>query len=362
MQRERARALARELVARAPEASIECIFAGGSLGRGEVWAARFDGALEVYSDIDLYVIAAHEGAVAELRHAAQTVASFPAPDGVRFLRSADIAVYTRADFAAQPLRPGTAELDTHHLLLHGDDSIVRALSGREAGNIPGEEALYLLENRAMELTAAPAAVADAHLGLAQSLKARLDVYSAHAIVAGTFAVMISERARRFASDPPPTLEGVARDEVAASFGAATDIGAWMRTHDAATERDTALAAIVDAWRKLAPRVLRLDASNAELVARRCRAGDMMTNSQELVHIRHAVGVSLLRAASALPRLAALSPVAALRLDALARILAGSGADNDMTTHFAYVDRLTHHFGFTSGTPDERVRRMYAAIS
>jgi hypothetical protein len=75
---------------------------------------------------------------------------------------------------------------------------------------------------------------------------------------------------------------------------------------------------VDAWRTLAPLVLRTDASAAELVARRCRAGDMMANSQELVRIRHAIGVSLLRAASALPRLAALSPLAALRVDALAR--------------------------------------------
>ena len=364
IQQERARAITRELVARAPAGSIACIFAGGSLGRGEVWAAEFDGTLDVYSDIDLYVIATPGAAVLELRRVASALVSLPAPDGVRFQRGADIGVYTPADLAAQPLRPGTAELDTRHLLLFGDDSIARALPGREAARIPVEEALYLLENRALELSAAPAGAGpEGRLVLAQALKARLDVYAAHAIVAGTFAPTLAERARRFSSETPSTLDDAAREQVAAAFEAASDIGSWMRTRDAATERETALAAVVDAWRTLAPRVLRLPASPAELVARRCRAGDMVANGQEIVRIRHATGASLLRAASALPRLAALSPVAALRIDALARILAAaSGADNDMASHFAYVDRLTQHFGFTNGTPDERVRRMYAAIS
>ena len=366
VQRERAESLAREILARVAPGSIACIFAGGSLGRGEVWAAEFDGVLEVYSDIDLYVVAAQEEAVGALRRLAQSLPAVPAPAGVRFLRAADIGVYTRDDLTAQPLRPGTAELETHHLMLHGNQAITRALRGRAAGKIPAEEALYLLENRAMELSApAPTeAGPQVRLSLAQSLKARLDVYSAHAIVEHSFAARMPDRAAHFAHKTPGTLSGAARDDVAAAFAALPVLEAWMREHDAEEERRRTLAALADAWRVLAPRVLDVDAPPAELVARRCHAGEFVTNAREIFRIRRATGVSPWRAVRGTMRFARLAPIAALRVDPLARVLAGEpGSSHEMDAHFAYVDRLTQHFAFTGGgTREERVRRMYRALS
>src|SRR5262245_6389688 len=125
LQRERAAILAREIVSRAPAGSIAGIFAGGSLGRGEVWAAEIDGVTEVYSDIDLYVVANSSAAEHAIRAVTRDV-TLPETNRVRFLRRADVGVYTREDLAAQPLRPGTVELDTHHLMLYGDDAVARS--------------------------------------------------------------------------------------------------------------------------------------------------------------------------------------------------------------------------------------------
>jgi hypothetical protein len=366
MQRGRAASLAGELVQRSPPGSIACIFAGGSLGRGEVWAAELDGVLEVYSDIDLYVVAARDEALPELRRVAQNLPALAAPDGVRFLRPPDIGVYTPSDLAAQPKRPGTAELDTHHLLLHGNEAVARSLHGCSANQIPWEEALYLLENRAMELSApAPTeAGAQLRLSLAQSLKARLDVYSAHAIVSRSFAVNMADRAQHFAQQTPPTLTGAARDDVARAFAALPVLDAWLRDHDAEDERWRALTALADAWLELGPKVLDAAGTPAELVARRCRAGDRMANAREVIRIRHVANVSPWRAMRGALRLAHYAPIASLRVDPLARVFATeAGREQEFNDHFEYVDRLTQYFAFTGGgTREERVRRMYKALS
>jgi hypothetical protein len=364
MQRERARFLAREMVGRAPGGSIACIFAGGSLGRGEVWAAEFDGALDVYSDIDLYVVAARDDAVPGLRGAAQSLRMLPDPPGVRFLRRADIGVYTRADLEAQPVRPGTAELDAHHLMLHGDETIPRALHGRGAAMIPAEEALYLLENRVVELVDTREAAEDpatARLVQARALKAWLDVYAAHAIVDGSFAALLHERAARFRREPPATLDESARRQIAGAFAATDDIGAWIRAHPAA--RDGALDTLVSSWRALAPRVLDLDASPARLVARRCRAGSFLRNARDVFRLRHRFAQPAARVAMAALRLGRLSPVDALRVDALARCLASEpGRDDAFNGHFAYVRRLTEQFGFNDRSLEDNVRRMYEVVA
>ena len=365
MQRDRAAALARELVARAPEGSIAVIFAGGSLGRGEVWASQVDGCLEVYSDVDLYVVARSPSDADGIRAAARTLATHDttAP-GARFLRGADIGVYTRADLEAQPSRPGTADLALHHVTFHGDDGIPAGLRNREAARIPTEEALYLLENRAMELSGAgPDEDARARLLLAQALKARLDVYAAHAIVAGSFASTLAQRARDVRENPPSTLSGEAREQVREAFAGADDIGAWMRGRNALEERRRALATLAGAWRTLAPAALGMDGAPAALLARRCRAGRRLSNARDVLRIRRATAQPLWRAALAAPVLSRFAPMAALRLDALARVYSEeNGAAHAFDAHFAYVERLTRCFGFTDGPLETRARMMHGALS
>lgn len=366
MQRERALAIARELAARAPEGAIATIFAGGSLGRGEVWSADVDGRTEVYSDVDLYVVARAPSDVIGIRSVAASLkAGEVSPSSARFLRAPDVGVYTRPDLEAQPLRPGTADLAVNHLMLYGDNAIPRGLRGREASKIPTEEALYLLENRALELSGEPAPAERAHarLALAQTLKARLDVYTAHAIVAGTFTPSLAERARRFRESPPDRLSGIAREEVAGAFDAVRDLTAWVQSRDAVTERNTALAALAFAWRTLAPRVLQVDAAPGSLVATRCREGAWAANARDVLRLRSRCATPLRRAAIAVPALTRFAPVAALRLDALARIYAREPADErKLASHFTYVDRLTRTFGFTDGPLEMRVHAMHRALS
>jgi hypothetical protein len=180
----------------------------------------------------------------------------------------------------------------------------------------------------------------------------------------SFAPMMAERAARFANRTPKTLPADARDDVARAFAALPVLASWLGDHNAENERKRALKSLADAWRLLAPRVLDAEGSAAELVGRRCRSGERMANAREVMRLRRVAPVSTWHAAVGALRFARLAPVAALRVDAMARALAGEpGPGNEMNAHFAYVDRLTEYFGFTGGgTRDERVRRMVAVLS
>ncbi len=360
IQRERAAILAREIVSRAPAGSIAGIFAGGRLGRGEVWAAEIDGVTEVYSDIDLYVVASSSAAEHAIRTATRDV-TLPEVKGVRFLRRPDIGVYTRADLALQPLRPGTAELDVHHVMLHGDETIPRSLTGRSAANIPAEEALYLLENRLWEFAGGQDTPA-ARPGRAQALKAELEVYAAHAIVGGSFQATLAKRAERFREQPPASMDAASRSMVSGAFDAARDLSAWMRTPGTETERERAHAALVEAWRVLAPRVLNMNGSPAYLVAVRCHAGTSVANARDVMRLQRRLKRSFVGIALALPFLARRSPMDALRVHALAESLRSEGtSESRIDCHFDYVTELTAEFHF-EGSLKERVRDMHAAVS
>jgi hypothetical protein len=314
----------------------------------------------VYSDIDLYVVASSPSAEQAIRAATRDV-TVPESKNVLFLRRADIGVYTREDLAAQPLRPGTAELDVHHLMLHGDEGIPRALSGRSDAAIPAEEALYLIENRLWEFVAGHD-TAPGRLSRAQALKAQLDVYSAHAIVDGSFQATLAERAERFCAGPPATMDAHVRKLVSGAFEAVRDFGAWMQAPGTETERARAHDALCEAWRVLAPRVLNMTGSPAYLVARRARAGAWVVNARDVMRLQRRLGQPFFGIALALPFLARRSPVDALRLHALVRGLASEGtSESRIDCHFDYVSELTAEFHF-NGSLKERVRDMHAAVS
>ena len=368
MQRARAGAIARELVAQSPRGSIACIFAGGSFGRGEVWAAEIAGQLEVYSDLDIYVVARDTGSVAAVSAAAPGVSSrAPAIDGVRFLRAPDIGVYALPDLRAQPLRPGTIALAVHHVHLYGDDSIPQSLPAHDAERIPAEEALYLLENRLAELAAPPDErdASGARMESIRALKAMLDVHAAHAIVAGSFVPTFQARAQCFATDPPATLDDVARDDIAAAYRAAGDLAALLGASDPRREREVARRSLARAWRRLAPLVPETAGAVgvAAMLGRRERLGMRPANAREVVRLRRRTGMPAWRALAAAAFLSRRSPVRALRLDALARELHAEGELDGaaFTAHQRYLDRLTRTFGF-GGELEKRVRSMHAVIS
>jgi hypothetical protein len=367
IQRTRASAIAGGLVSRSPQGAIACIFAGGSLGRGEVWCAQIDGANEVYSDVDLYVVVDDEAQLAAVRSVAASLTP-PETSGVRFLRPPDIGVYTRSDLAAQPVRPGTVDLAVHHLLLHGDAAVPKRIRAPAPSRMARDESLYLLENRVTEIAATnPGAQgSDERLTVILALKARLDVHAAHAIAEGTFTPTLAARARAFASAPPRGLDAFARDDIAAAYHSAADPGGWLPGKRGREERERALRALSHAWRALAGDVLGLrnGISIDEAVSARCRRGAHIENARELVRLRHRTGLSSWRAVVAAARLSQRSPGAALRMDSLVRELHARGAldAQSFATHASYVDSLTRAFGYTNGPPEVRARAMHRVIS
>jgi hypothetical protein len=367
-QRARAVEVALALVARSPAQSIASIFVGGSLGRNEVWAAEIDGVLEVYSDLDVYVVAREAHVTAVRTAAADVVSRLPDVVGVRFLRAPDVGVYSPRDLRAQPVRPGTLGLAVHHVLLHGDATIPAGLAASHARGPRAEEALYLLENRVLELGeegGAPRDDARTRLQLLRALKSWLDVHSAHAIVAGAFAPTLVERAVLLASNPPLTLDTEERAALRDAYRGARDVTAWFSGRDAALETERARGALARAWCVLAPVVL--DARQVAvgpLVARRCRSGAFVSNGIEAMRLRRFVRPSRARAVMAAPWLCARSPRAALRMDALVRQLRAEGRldASSFASHGRYVERLTARFGFAAGEIEMRVRNLHRMIS
>jgi predicted nucleotidyltransferase len=366
MQRARAAAVAREVVSRSPQGAIVSVFAGGSLARGEVWAAEAGGSLEIYSDVDIYVVARDASSVVAVKAAARAVAAdAPAEtEGTRFLRPPDVGVYTEADLRAQPLRPGTIDLASRHVHLLGDPSVPARLPSLDAARIPANEALYLLENRAMELSAGEPEGGE-RLALIKALKARLDVHAAHAIVSGSFAPTLVLRGQSLEKNPSPTLDGELRDEMRAGYRAAADVGAWLQAKSAETETRSALRSLARAWRVLAPIVLSVDGSRVHMmVARRCRSDARIANVREAIRLRRVAGTPLGIAAARALSLSQLSPRAALRMHALVREFAREEDDGEriFAGHWRYLDRLTRVFGFAGGDVDARARAMHRAIS
>lgn len=356
--RRRAGTIAEAIVARAPAGAVAHIFAGGSLARGGVWAATIDGILEIYSDIDLYVVVdapalrgAVRAAAAAVLHAAGEV------PGVRFLRGVDAGVYTRADLRAQPLRPGTADLATRHIVLHGSAPLPGDLLPGAGGAMPAAEALYLLENRSWDTRdgAEPGTPA-ARLECVRALKTDLDVAAAYMIVAGCDPCAVADPAASLGAGELPGVPPDVRAAALRALAAREDPGAFLA---GAPVGGGALATVCRAWLDLAPRVL--DAPGAapgDLLARRCNAGHRMDNAREFVRVAGCAGIGRVRALGGALRCSARSPRTTLRVHAIAQALAGVEWD----AHAAHAARVTAALGFGAGTLDERVRRAQRALA
>lgn len=363
--RRRAGTIAESIVRRAPRDSIRAIFAGGSVARGAVWAAQCDGRLEIYSDIDLYVVvrsATHADGVRAA--AAEAIRDTDAGEpGVRYLRGVDAGVYTHDDLRAQPLRPGTADLAARHVALCGDADSIPSFLPPEAARIAPEEALYLLENRAWDAQE-PAGEDPGRRRRRRvlSLKLDIDIAASWLIVAGADASAAADPVDTLARGTPPGVSaevaaralraGRARDDLASFFAGTSDV------------EDLPMAARVGAaWRELAPHILALPGGDDEaLVAKRCHEGRRTANLREFVRVAACVGLRRRHALFAGLFCAARSPRATVRVHAIAGALAHAGAQHVLATHTAHAERVTLALGFATGTLDERVRATRVAIS
>jgi hypothetical protein len=265
-----------------------------------------------------------------------------------------------ADLLAQPARPGTVDLAAHHVWLHGDRAIVAEMRRSFERPIPPVEALYLLENRAWDaLLMRDDPRAPAGLRRATSAKVVLDVAAAYLIAEGRFQPTHDARWSAMSERAPAG--------VSARLLEALVVADRIRRGDvtASLEPHRVQSILCEAWLALAPTMLATPAlAPAELVALRCRRGDVVANSREFVRMRRRVGISLPVAAAIAWRHARLSPTAALRTHALVRAL----SENEFATtpalsfHAAYVARLASCMGCVEETLDMRVRAALKAAS
>jgi hypothetical protein len=223
------------------------IVLGGSHARGDAVERVLDGSRLVLSDVDLHVVVADAAArrTAELGVAAAR----PAFDRRRREQGErgplEIAIHTVAEWAALPARPGTLDLRASGVVIHGDAAWRDRLPRWTAADVPREEVLLLLENRAFELIRSARAPAgdrvDALLAAHAQYKTALDLATVERLVDRAWEADPAERVR------------VARRARAARAVIAPD-PAWDRalawrngSTPAEAERETDRRAIADAW-------------------------------------------------------------------------------------------------------------------
>lgn len=353
----------RSALGRIPASRVRAVFAGGSVARGDVWAARVAGRTEIYSDIDLYVVvsaAEHTPAVREAFQMAS--AALPAEtDEASFHRGIDIGVYTLEDLVGQPVRPGTVDLASIALLLHGDADVVGALAAGSRSIAPAE-ALYLLENRAWDVAGDPETGAAGHgrLRSVRRLKALLDIGAAHLIVAGRFETTLAERSRVLEQASPATLGPEIGAAIGAGFRRFTDLSAYLAGDG--VDEEPIERWIAEAWCVLAQEMWQYQARPVTLIDRREHRGRLVGNLREFVRLGGALGWSRSRSLVAGIALATRAPRATLRAHAVAHTLARLTPDAAFQDHDEHVYRLTRALGFGAGPLLQRARSAHEAIS
>jgi hypothetical protein len=352
-------AVSRSILDEAGPDAVAAIFAGGSLAAGSVacFGAR---PVEVYSDIDLYVVARDEG-INAVRRAADAARELVAPAGVSFLRGLDIGVYSRGDLEAQPARPGTVGLRRHHRVFHGDAAEIAAMIAAIDAEIPPDEGLYLLENRANELPHG-AGVTNAP----DTPEGRLRRYLLVKTVLDAEAALEIATAGSGGSTRP---EGWDRELVEAARRARGDLDTYLSTTgDQIVEPARVLDLVLEAWRHGARSVFPHASPDwATLLLHRCHTGDYKNNLREFLAMSARLGRTRLRMAWTGTGLARYSAVNALRLGAVVDAVLRLDRVDDIGYRSldglrAYLDRLTGLFGFGEGALRDRVAGMHRAVS
>ncbi len=364
------------------EQNVRSVFVAGSVARDEMSYCIAEDVVEVYSDVDLYVVVGDEVDLEAVRRGAREAAAgvpLEAP-GYRICSGPDVGVYTFADLAAQPARPGTAGLGRYHRAVFGDGELAGQASQRIGENIAPEEALYLLENRLGELAGmrsmegeGPATEWRDRFRAFVLCKTGLDVASAGLIDRGRFHPLRRERLERFEAlvdnpggDPVWDAGEIAvvrdcRDRLAGlpspDWHAGLDAGA----------ADAVVAAVLSQWKKIAAKTLGGHEDDwCDLVLRRCHTGDYIENFRQFRAMNARCGFKRRRGAAAGVHLSRYSAADALRMSALTDYLSRNVSMRPdigrlIATLGPFLDRLTRGCGFTEGSLADRSFRMYRAI-
>jgi hypothetical protein len=362
------------------EDNVLSVFVGGSVAGGEEMYCDAGDMVEIYSDVDLYVVVGESVDLGEARRGGRVgAAEIPlVGPGYRFHRGPDIGVYTFDDLSAQPARPGTVGLDRQHRMVYGDPEMPARAAERIGERIAAPEALYLLENRLYEL----ASLQNESRGDGKSdgyyafviCKTVLDAVTASLVVRGRYDHRRSERLRSLTSlaatdgaDEAWTAEAL---ELARRWSERLDglpSPEWTAGIDLDAEADAAVSLVLDRWKKTAPSCVNGNPDDwCDLVLRRCRTGDYLGNFRQFRAMSTRCGFKRRGAIAAGVHLARYSSIDALRLTALIDYLSRRASIQPdvgrlMSAMGPFLDRLTRDCGFSTGTLNERVYDMYRVV-
>ena len=361
------------------EEHVVSVFVGGSVAGGEELYCEAGETVDVYSDVDLYVVVDEAVDPEEAkRRGRDGAAGLPLQGpGYRFHRGPDVGVYTFDDLAAQPARPGTVGLDRQHRMVCGDPAVPAQAAGEIGARIAPPEALYLLENRLQELAVLQPGEGEsgATNGYHAFVVAKtvLDTVTASLIVRGQYDPRRSVRLQR--------LSALAADDDAEGAWAADELerarmwgkrlqalpsSEWAAGVDIDKEARAAVSLALDRWKRIAPACVDGDPDDwCDLVLRRCHAGDYLGNFRQFRAMNARCGFKQRGTIAAGVHLSRYSAMDALRLTALVDYLSRRASIQPdvgrlLSALGPFLDRLTRECGFAAGTLNERAYEMYRA--
>jgi hypothetical protein len=265
--------------------SCRALIVSGSHACGDaVWTTALGRPLSL-SDLDLYAVVPDRAAQrAACRRAAADRPGLAARlEALGLAGSLEVAFLTPEDLGTLPARPGSLELKRHGRVVEGDPAWLARVPGWTARDVSAEEALLLLENRALELLdAAPGLARTETLARLASrhavLKAALDLAGIACLAEGEYpdgaaARVAFARARAPRLDPEPPWEAALawRAGCVAPLEAAEGGHEWRATVEAwvALWRER-VAALPGATAAVGGGARRDDYAAARFAARRAR--------------------------------------------------------------------------------------------
>jgi hypothetical protein len=362
--------------------NVRSVFLGGSVAGGEASYCVTGEGLEVYSDVDLYVVVGAgveaENARGRAREAAARLSLVG--EGYRFCRAPDVGVYTIDDLSSQPARPGTVGLDSNHRMLFGDPD-VPAIASKQIGiYIDQAEALYLLENRLNEL--ASLEIARRRIGTAEGergdryhtfvlCKTGLDVGTASLVYRGEYSPKRSRRLERLAALaavgdsewPGERFEILRRCGDALGKMPAPD---WSESVPRVETADAVVSLALTQWMRMAAALYPGGSEDwCDLVLQRCHTGEYASNFRQFRAMTARCGFTR-RALVAGIHLSRYSPIDALRVWGLVEYLKDDAEDRPgverlVQTLGPFLERLTRACGFSRGELTERLFEMQRVV-
>jgi hypothetical protein len=360
--------------------SVESIFLSGGVAEDRIACFENNGFLEIYSDLDIFVVVAPGVDLAGAKSAARSVIpGLPLDTGAyRLFRFPDIGVYDEGDLLSQPARPGTVEIPLHFRMLYGREDIVRRTRRFDVSAIRRHESLYLLENRLREEAGLCARLKeDASDGFMRSmfytsLKHCLDVVSALLIAEGRYVCDIDERVRLFESrgtdvDIAPGREAIETIKYARTH--LRNLQAAMRSERERFEtvRRQSEMLLLTTWKSIAAAIFEKGRWTGwdELLERRLRAESPARALKESIVVSRRCGRPLMTGVSLWTKRPRARVTAALRCSGLGEILAQRGGTElgaPPDRFIAYLNAVTFALGDAGDGLFDRSRKLFERLS